>query len=200
MIRCALRRGEHGSDNLSLWSFALDHVMWLYTKIPQRLSGVTPLEMATNCKADHTDLACTHVWGCPCYVLDPVLQNNNKIPNWNRRARMGHFVGFSRLHSSAVALVCNFHTGHISPQYHVALDNKAETVFSNGWSSEEIDTICNSRCASNHEFMLRGSTPTMVCLCVNRLHWMRSGYLNQRSVVAWILSRDNAASPRGDIS
>ena len=80
MINCALHWGEHSSDNLALWSFVLDHVAWLYNKIPHMQSGVTPLEMIMSCKADHKDRVCTYVWDCPCYVLDPVLQNNKKIP------------------------------------------------------------------------------------------------------------------------
>ena len=151
MIHCALHWGEHGSDNLALWSFALDHAAWLYNKIPQMHSGLTPLEMITSCKADHKDLARTHVWGCPCYVLDPVLQNNKKIPKWNRRARMGQFLGFSRFHSSTVALVRNLHTGHVSPQYHVVFDDKFETVFNEGRSNEEVDKICDSLFDGNRE-------------------------------------------------
>ena len=30
MINCALYQGENGSDNLTLLSFVLDHVAWLY--------------------------------------------------------------------------------------------------------------------------------------------------------------------------
>ena len=143
MIRCALHWGEHGSDNFTLWCFTLDHAAWLYNKIPQMLSGLTPLEMIANYKADHKDLACTHVWGCPCYGLDPVLQNGKKIPKWNRRARMGQFLGFSRFHSSTVALVRNLHTGHVSPQYHVVFDDKFDTIFNNSSTNENFDAICN---------------------------------------------------------
>ena len=54
---------------------------------------------------------------------------------------MGQFLGFSRLHSSTVALVRNLHTGHVSPQYHVVFDDKFETVFSNGKTDEEFDKL-----------------------------------------------------------
>ena len=36
MIHTALNWGDDGSDNLSLWSFAVDHAAWLYNRIPQR--------------------------------------------------------------------------------------------------------------------------------------------------------------------
>ena len=149
MIHAALNWGEDGSDDLSLWSLALDHASWLYNKIPQRRTGMTPQEVATSCKSDHKDLARTHVWGCPCYVLEPKLQNGQKLPKWNRRARMGQFMGFSRSHSSTVALVQNLHTGYISPQYHVVFDDKFKTVFNDGKTPEEMDKLGKTLFAGN---------------------------------------------------
>ena len=99
------------------------------------------MEMITSNKSDHRDLARTHVWGCPRYVLEPKLQNNQELPKWNRQARMGQFPGYSRFHSSTVALVRNLHTGHVIPQYHLVFDDKFETVFSGGKSEEEMDKI-----------------------------------------------------------
>ena len=51
------------------------------------------------------DILRCHVWGCPVYVLEAKLQNDQKLPKWNRRARLGQFVGFSDEHSSMVANV-----------------------------------------------------------------------------------------------
>ena len=70
------------------------------------------------------------------------MQNNKKLPKWNQRARMGQFLGFSRYHSSTVALVRNLHTGFISPQYHVVFDDKFETVFGGSISVKKLDRIC----------------------------------------------------------
>eukprot|EP00804_Cyclotella_cryptica_P001027 CCRYP_008338-RA/>CCRYP_008338-RA protein AED:0.69 eAED:0.69 QI:0/0/0/0.5/0/0/2/0/219 len=56
---------------------------------------------------------------------------------------MGQFLGFSRQHSSTVALVCNLHTGYVSPQYHVVFHDNFQTVFHDGKSSEELDKICD---------------------------------------------------------
>ena len=99
--------------------------------------------MITSTKSGHRDLLRSHVWGCPVYVLEPTLQDGKKLPKWNRRARMGQFLGFSRQHSSTVAMVRNLHTGYVSPQYHVVFDDNFQTVFSDGKSSEELDKICN---------------------------------------------------------
>ena len=67
---------------------------------------------------------------------NPSYKNKQKLPKWNRRARMGQFLGYSRVHSSTVALVRNLHTGFVSPQYHVVFDDKFETVFNDGRTNE----------------------------------------------------------------
>jgi hypothetical protein len=68
------------------------------------------------------------VWGFPVFVLEAKLQNDQKLPKWNQRARMGQFVGFSDKHSSLVANVRSLSTNFISPQFHVVFDDLCETV------------------------------------------------------------------------
>ena len=63
MIHAALHWGSDGLDDLSLWSFAVDHAAWLYNRILQCQSGITPLEMVSSTKSDHRDLLRSHVWG-----------------------------------------------------------------------------------------------------------------------------------------
>ena len=129
IIHVGLRWSEWGTDSTKLWPFAVRHAVWLYNRLPNRVAGMTPLEMLTNVKSTHEDLRRAHVWGCPVYVLDPKLQDKNKIPKFNRRSRRGQFMGFSAEHSSLVALVRNLETGHVSPQYHVVFDDHFHTVF-----------------------------------------------------------------------
>jgi hypothetical protein len=90
------------------------------------------------------------------YVLEPSLQNGKKLPKWNRHAQMGKFIGFSREHSSSVALVCNLHTGYVSPQYHVVFDDKFETVFNDVKSFVELDKICTELIVSSRECFVEG--------------------------------------------
>ncbi|KAL7474325.1 hypothetical protein ACHAW6_000300 [Cyclotella cf. meneghiniana] len=71
MIHTALHWGELGLDDISLWLFAVDHAVYFYNHITRRGSGITPLEVVSQCKSDHQDLMRTHVWGCPVYVLEP---------------------------------------------------------------------------------------------------------------------------------
>ncbi len=123
-----------------MWPFAVKHAVWLYNRVPNRLSGLTPLELLTKSKADHRDLLCTHVWGCPAIVLDPKLQNDQKLPKWNRHARVGQFLGYSDEHLSLVANVRHLSTGHVSPQFHVVFDDLFETVICIG----DYDAVVNS--------------------------------------------------------
>ena len=64
---------------------------------------------------------------------------------------MGQFLGFSKEHSSTVALVRNLHTGYVSPQYHMVFDDELETLFLDGKTSDELDKICNELFLNSHE-------------------------------------------------
>jgi hypothetical protein len=119
---------SNGSDNIRLWPFAVQHAVWLFNRIPNRVTGLTPLEVFTKTKSDHRDLQRAHVWGCPVFVLDPRLQDGKKIPKWNRRARLAQFVGFSSEHSTLVANVRHLQTNYVSPQFHLIHDDNFETI------------------------------------------------------------------------
>ena len=116
--------GLNGTDDLCLWPFAMKHAAWLlYNHVPCDDCGFTPIELLPKTKFDHKDLLCSHVWGCPMYVLDHTLQDGKKLPKWNRCARLGQFLGFSEAHSPlVVANIRNLTTGFVSPQYHVVID------------------------------------------------------------------------------
>jgi hypothetical protein len=129
MVHAAIHWPTNGADNLRLWPFAMKQAEWLYNRIPNRRTGLTPLEVFTKERADHRDLLRAHVWGCPVYVLDPILQDGKKIPKWNKRSRLGQFLGFSDQHSSLVGRVRHLGTNYVSPQYHVVYDDKFETVY-----------------------------------------------------------------------
>ena len=83
MIHVALHWDEQGSDAVALWPFAVRHAVWLHNRLPNAVTGLSPLEILSGTRSDHRDLLRTHVWGCPVYVLDPKLQDGQKIPKWN---------------------------------------------------------------------------------------------------------------------
>ncbi len=102
---------DMGADDISLWPFAVKHAVWLYNRVPNFESGLTPMELLTKQKADHCDILHSHVWGCPSYVLEPKLQNGQRLPKWNRWSRLGQFLGYSDEHSSLVANIRHLKTG-----------------------------------------------------------------------------------------
>jgi len=115
--------------HVDLWPFAMDYAVWLYNHTPQRDSGLAPMEIFCSIRLNCEYLRRAKVFGCPSYVLDPKLQDGNKIPKWNPRARIGQFLGFSKLHSSSVGLIRNLRTNHVSAQFHVIHDQTYSTVY-----------------------------------------------------------------------
>ncbi|EJK66248.1 hypothetical protein THAOC_12847, partial [Thalassiosira oceanica] len=129
LINVSLSWTGHGVNSTRLWPLAVNHAVWIYNRLPDPVTGITPLERVTGMMSDHRDLQRTHVWGCPVFVLADKLANGQKLPKFDRRKRRGQFMGFSPQHSSKVALVRNLSTGHISPVWDVVFDDKFTTVF-----------------------------------------------------------------------
>ena len=142
--------------DLRLWPLAMNYAVWVYNRLPnnRHLGGLSPNEIWSRSRSDHSELKRTHPFGCPVYVLDPTLQDGKKIPKWNSRARLGMFVGFSHEHSSLAPLVLNLQTGHISPQYHVIFDDKFETVPSLHTNASDIDNIYAELFCTSSEYYL----------------------------------------------
>ena len=126
-----LHASFHWKDGIdsSLWPMAVSYACYLHNNLPNK-SGITPTELFTGEQVPRHKLRDIHTWGCPVYVLDPKLQQGEKLPRWEPRARQGIFVGFSPVHSSDVPLVLNPRTGYITPQFHVVFDDEFSTVHS----------------------------------------------------------------------
>ena len=72
MLHAALHWPEVADSQL--WPMALFYSVHLWNITPRLDSGVSPLEVFTGCKQEFdADARTLHVWGCPAYVLDPVL-------------------------------------------------------------------------------------------------------------------------------
>jgi len=150
-VHASLHWTDRGSDDLSLWSFAVKHSVWIYNRVPNAWSGPTPLELVTKERSDYREILRCHVWGCPVNVLEAKLKNDQKLLKWNRRARLGQFVGFSDEHSSMVANVWHLTTGYISPHFHVVFDDLFETVNCTGADDWVVESICNELFQRNGE-------------------------------------------------
>jgi hypothetical protein len=61
-------------------------------------------------------------------VLDPKIQQGQKLPRWAPSSKRGMFLGISQQHASEVPLVLNPVTGSITTQFHVVFDDLFTTV------------------------------------------------------------------------
>jgi hypothetical protein len=155
MVHASLHWTERGLDNLSLWSFTVKHLVWVYNRVPNVRLGLTPTELITREPSDYKDLLHCHVWGCPVFVLEAKLQNDQKLPKWNQQTQMGQFIGFSDKHSSLVANVHHLSTNFISPQFHVVFDDLFKTVNRTGVDEPVIESICQDLFQLNKELLCR---------------------------------------------
>ncbi len=96
LLHAAFHWHEHA--NIKLWPQAVDYATWVFNRLPSIDTGLSPNELWSQSRNTSHDLRRTHPFGCPVYVLDPALQDGNKIPKWDTRARRGMFVGFSPNH------------------------------------------------------------------------------------------------------
>ena len=113
---------------LDLWPFAVQYAVYLWNRMPQKSSGLSPIEIFYNTKSDHSDLKMARCWGCPAYVLDPTLQDGKKLPRWSPRSKLGQFLGRSDKHSSTVGLIRNCKTNAVTAQFHVVYDDHFSTM------------------------------------------------------------------------
>ena len=53
MVYAAVHWPINGSDNIRLWLFAIQHAVWLFNCISNRVTGLILLEVFTKTKSDH---------------------------------------------------------------------------------------------------------------------------------------------------
>ena len=92
-------------DYTVLWPLALQHAVYLHNHTPSSKTCLSPIELWTQSKNSLSGITNAHPWGCPVYVLQPKLQNGQKIPRWDPRSRRGQYLGVSPHHASSVGLV-----------------------------------------------------------------------------------------------
>jgi hypothetical protein len=72
--------------------------VYLWNHLPGKDSVIAPVEFFTGATFDNFEhITKARVWDCPFYILDPKLQDGNKIPKWDPRSRREMFVGTSML-------------------------------------------------------------------------------------------------------
>ena len=114
MIHAKLRWPSAVSTKL--WPMAMRHAQHLINHVPST-NNVCPMDLMLKTTVPRTALRNFHVWGAPCFVLDPRLQDGHKIPKFDMRSRRGLNMGWSPKHAATVPLVLNLATGHVSPSF-----------------------------------------------------------------------------------
>ena len=145
ITHAALHLKSDNSDSVWLWEFSVTHAAWIYNHQPNKnLGWMSPVEILANNQSDHRDILRAQVWVCPDFVLYPKLQDNQKIPKFNRMSRMGQLLGFSDEHSTLVAMVRNLATNFVIPQFNVVFDGNFSTI-QNDTSLEDtaVEAILN---------------------------------------------------------
>lgn len=67
-------------------------------------------------------------WGCLGYVLDPTIQDNKKLPQWESKARQSQFLGQSERHTATDRIIRNIQTEIITYQFHMVHDDHFMTI------------------------------------------------------------------------
>ena len=110
-----------------MWTFALRHAVNFHNYSVRKQQTKSTYELFTN-QIPTWSLPDFRVFGAPTYVLHKALQDGNSHGKWKSRAWLGVYIGNSNCHSSAIPLVYNPQTTHVTPQYHVVYDEYFLTV------------------------------------------------------------------------
>jgi len=117
-------------EDESLWPQALQYAVYLHNIMPTEETRVSPVEVWTRTKSNHSDLSHAHTWGSLAYVLSPRLREGGHVSKWELRSKRGKFAGYSPLQASNVGMIRNLNRGYVSPQFHVMYNNFFETMHS----------------------------------------------------------------------
>ena len=63
----------------NLWPMATSYSTYTYNHMPNA-EEIAPTDIFTGTKFTCNKLKYIHVWGCPVYLLDPIIQQGRKLP------------------------------------------------------------------------------------------------------------------------
>jgi hypothetical protein len=125
-----------------LWSFAIQHAATIYniTKRQSRDYNLSSWEQVTGerSKLNETNM---HPLFSPDYVLDRRMQEGTSPPKWRKRTIQKVYVCHRHHYSKSVPMVWDPKTKLVSPQFHVMLDDKLNTVQAPDPNIKQSDTM-----------------------------------------------------------
>jgi hypothetical protein len=110
-----------------LWPFALRHAVNFHNASIRKRKLSSPYETFTGQTAPWS-IKDFRIFCSPTYVLQKAIQDSNTYSKWKSRAWTGVYIGNSTCHLSAIPLIYNPISTHISPQFHVVYDEYFHTV------------------------------------------------------------------------
>ena len=111
----------------NLWPYALRMANEILNATQNNVTGNIPINAFTGSNIAQNPKH-WHTFGCPVYILDNDLQSGKKINKWSDRSKIGINIGHSPQHARTITLVLSLTTGCVSPQFHIKVDNKFETL------------------------------------------------------------------------
>jgi hypothetical protein len=143
----------HDSVN---WKDGIDTSLWpqavTYANTPK--DGVYPADKFTGSSVPRHQLMDLYVRGFPLYVLDPKIQQGQKIHRWEPQSKREIFMGLSQKHATEVPLVLNLGTGSITTQFQLVFDDLFTTV-----PSIERETEPPDQCLESSTHIMLDSPP-----------------------------------------
>ena len=91
--------------------------------IPNTSNGLSPEDVFSGSLVPMDRLSRLHVWGCPAYVLDPMVAEGRKLPKWSPCSCQGVFVGYDSNFASSIGLILNKEKRTVTPQFHVVYND-----------------------------------------------------------------------------
>ena len=113
--------------SVHLWPYALRMANEMFNSMPSINTGKLPISVFSNTQVVPNPKM-WHTFGAPAFVLNAKLQAGQKINKWAKRTRMGIYLGPSPQHARTIGLVLSLETGLVSPQFHLLVDSKFQSV------------------------------------------------------------------------
>ena len=110
-----------------LWPQVLKHATNAQSALPHNNKNTSPILLFAHTIIE-PNVKHFHTFGCPIYILQAPLQNQNPFPKWNECSQVGIFLCHSPHHAASIPLVLSTQTGFVSPQFHCVFDDTFDTI------------------------------------------------------------------------
>ena len=115
------------SISVNRWPYALRLTNYIKNSTPGNKDDISPIENISQIHIK-TKIKAFQSFGWPLYALNDKLPVGKSLNKYDSMSRLGIYLGLSQRHDRSVALVLNFSTGLVLPQFQVQFDDLFKTV------------------------------------------------------------------------